>query len=56
MFDAYVWVGGGGDLHAELAGRGATIIQTPTHQPHRLREFRIQGPDGHVLAFGKRIS
>lgn len=54
MFDAYFWPDDVDALHAELAGRGATIIQPPTDQPYGLREFRVQDPDGHILAFGKR--
>jgi uncharacterized glyoxalase superfamily protein PhnB len=55
MFDAYFWPDDDVDaLHAELEGRGATIIQPPTDQPYGLREFRVQDPDGHILAFGNR--
>jgi catechol 2,3-dioxygenase-like lactoylglutathione lyase family enzyme len=54
MFDAYFWPDDVDALHAELEGRGATIIQPPTDQPYGLREFRVQDPDGHILAFGNR--
>jgi catechol 2,3-dioxygenase-like lactoylglutathione lyase family enzyme len=56
MFDAYFWPDDVDAFHAELKDRGATIIQAPTNQPYGLRDFRIQDPDGYVLAFGKRIS
>jgi catechol 2,3-dioxygenase-like lactoylglutathione lyase family enzyme len=56
MFDAYFWPDDVDALHAELKDRGATIIQAPTDQPYGLREFRVQDPDGHILAFGRRIA
>jgi predicted enzyme related to lactoylglutathione lyase len=56
MFDAYFWPNDVDAFHAELKDRGATIIQAPTDQPYGLRDFRVQDPDGYVLAFGKRIS
>ncbi|MGH2894722.1 MAG: hypothetical protein ACRDPM_15880 [Solirubrobacteraceae bacterium] len=43
-------------FHAELLGRGATVIPGPINQPYGLREFRVQDPDGHILAFGPRLS
>jgi uncharacterized glyoxalase superfamily protein PhnB len=56
MFDVYFWPDDVDALHAELYNRGATIIQRPSDQPYGLREFRVEDPDGHVLAFGKRIN
>jgi uncharacterized glyoxalase superfamily protein PhnB len=56
MFDAYFWPHDVDALHAELKDRGATIIQAPTNQPYGLREFRVQDLDGHILAFGKRLT
>ena len=55
-FDAYFWPEDVDALHAEFEDRGATIIQAPRDQPYGLREFRVQHPDGHILAFGKRIT
>ena len=55
MFDIYFWPDDVDALHAELDNRGATIIQRPSDQPYGLREFRVEDPDGHILAFGKRI-
>jgi len=56
MFDVYFWPDDVDALYAELENRGATIIQLPSDQPYGLREFRAEDPDGHVLAFGKRIT
>ena len=56
MFDAYFWPDDVDKLHTELKDRGADIIHPPVEQPYGLREFRVQDPDGHILAFGKRIS
>jgi catechol 2,3-dioxygenase-like lactoylglutathione lyase family enzyme len=53
MFDAYFWPDDVDALHAELTDRGATIIHGPIDQAYGLREFRVQDPDGHILAFGK---
>jgi uncharacterized glyoxalase superfamily protein PhnB len=54
MFDAYFWPVDVDALYGELEGRGATIIQPLTDQPYGLREFRVQDPDGYILAFGKQ--
>jgi hypothetical protein len=51
MFDAYFWPDDVDAMHLELTARGAKIIQPPTDQPYGLREFRVQDPDGHILAF-----
>jgi catechol 2,3-dioxygenase-like lactoylglutathione lyase family enzyme len=52
-WDAFFWVDAVDALHAELAGRGATIVYGPLDQPaYGMREFAIRDPDGHVLGFG----
>ena len=56
MFDAYFWPDDVDALHAEFKERGARIVHAPTDQPYGLREFRVQDPDGYILAFGKRIT
>jgi|SRR5690349_21168600 len=56
MFDVYFWPDDVDGLHAEFKDRGANIIQEPTNQPYGLREFRVQDPDGHILAFGTRTA
>jgi catechol 2,3-dioxygenase-like lactoylglutathione lyase family enzyme len=55
MFDAYFWVDDVDAHYSELSARGATVIHGPVDQRYGLREFRVSDPDGHILAFGKRI-
>ena len=52
MFDAYFCPTDLGALHAEFTARGATIIQPLAGEPSGVREFRVQDPDGYVIAFG----
>ena len=40
----------------ENVQRAADYYRAPTDQVHGLREFRVQAPDGYILAFGKRMS
>ncbi len=56
MFDVLFWPDDVDAMHTELQQRGATVIQPPTDQPYDLREFRVKDPDGHILAFGRRIT
>jgi hypothetical protein len=56
MFDAYFWVDDVDVLHTELSGRGGLDPPAPSDQLYGQREFRVQDPDGHILAFGKRIT
>jgi uncharacterized glyoxalase superfamily protein PhnB len=42
-------------LHAELAGRGATIKRAPQDEPYGMREFEVTDADGHCLVFGEPV-
>jgi uncharacterized glyoxalase superfamily protein PhnB len=53
LFDAYFYVDDVDELHAELAERGADVVQEPVEQNYGLRELRVRDPDGYVLAFGQ---
>ena len=53
-WDAFFWVDGVDALHAELSGRGATVVYGPVLQDYGVREFAVRDPDGHVLGFGQR--
>ena len=53
MFDVYFWVEDVDAFHAEVAERGAEIMQAPLDQGYGLRDFRVRDPHGYVLAFGK---
>jgi uncharacterized glyoxalase superfamily protein PhnB len=50
---AYVWVDDADALYEELQGRGAPIDFTIYDTPWGTREFGIQDPDGHDIAFGQ---
>lgn len=39
-------------LHAELASRGALIVQPPGDRPYGMRDFDLDDPDGNRLTFG----
>lgn len=39
-------------LYAEVRERGATIDYTIYDAPYGFREFGVQDPDGHDIAFG----
>jgi hypothetical protein len=56
MFDVYFWVDDVDAIHAELVDRGADLLHGPVDQGYGLREFRVQDPDGYILAFGKGLS
>lgn len=55
-WDAFFWVDDVVALHAELAGRGADILQPPTVQPYGMKEFAVRDPAGHVLGFGQETA
>jgi hypothetical protein len=42
--------------YAEVQERGAGIDYTIYNAPHGFREFGVQDPDGHDIAFGQRIT
>jgi len=51
----YIGVIGVDALHAEVKARGATIVMGLTDHPWGLRDFVVEIPGGHRLAFGERI-
>ena len=42
-------------IYAELQARGAKIDYTIYDAPHGFREFGVQDPDGHDIAFGQPL-
>jgi catechol 2,3-dioxygenase-like lactoylglutathione lyase family enzyme len=52
--DAYLSVVGIDDLHGELAGRGAPIVEPLERRPWGTRDFYVRDPDGYVLCFAER--
>ena len=51
--DVYVYVDALDAVHAELVQRGAHVVSPPAMAPHGIREFVVEDPDGHRLAFGE---
>ena len=51
--DAFLVVSGVGELHAELAGRGAPITKPLEQRPWGARDFYVEDPDGYVLCFSE---
>ena len=56
MWDVYIRVDDVDAVYAEVQERGAGIDYTIYDAPHGFREFGVQDPDGHDIAFGRRIS
>jgi catechol 2,3-dioxygenase-like lactoylglutathione lyase family enzyme len=55
MWDAYIRVDEVDAIYAEVQQRGAGIDYTIYNAPHGFREFGVQDPDGHDIAFGQRL-
>jgi len=55
MWDAYIRVDDADAIYAEVQARGASIDYTIYDAPHGFREFGVQDPDGHDIAFGQQL-
>jgi predicted enzyme related to lactoylglutathione lyase len=55
MWDVYIRVDDVDALYAEVQERGAAIDYTIYNAPHGFREFGVQDPDGHDIAFGQPL-
>ena len=53
--DAYIRVDDADAMYEEVQRRGAAIDYTIYDAPHGFREFGVQDPDGHDIAFGQRL-
>jgi catechol 2,3-dioxygenase-like lactoylglutathione lyase family enzyme len=49
----YVYVTDVDALYAELMGHGVAIAEPPETRPYNCREFVVDDPDGHMIAFGQ---
>jgi predicted enzyme related to lactoylglutathione lyase len=56
MWNVYIRVDDVDRLYAEIQERGAPIDYTIYDAPHGFREFGVQDPDGHDIAFGQPIA
>jgi predicted enzyme related to lactoylglutathione lyase len=55
MWNAYIRVDDVDAIYAEVQERGAGIDYTLYDAPSGFREFGVQDPDGHDIAFGQRL-
>jgi predicted enzyme related to lactoylglutathione lyase len=56
IWNVYVRVDDVDALYAEIQERGAPIDYSLYDAPHGFREFGVQDPDGHDIAFGQPLS
>ena len=54
-WNAYIRVDDADAIYAEVQERGAGIDYTIYDAPHGFREFGVQDPDGHDIAFGQPL-
>lgn len=54
-WDAYIWVPDVRVLHAEFAGKGATIARGLCDQHYGCRDFEVLDCNGYRLCFGQPI-
>jgi predicted enzyme related to lactoylglutathione lyase len=54
-WNAYIRVDDADAIYAEVQQRGAAIDYTIYDAPHGFREFGVQDPDGHDIAFGQPL-
>ena len=55
-WNAYIRVDDVEAIYAEVQERGAGIDYAIYDAPHGFREFGVQDPDGHDIAFGQPLS
>jgi predicted enzyme related to lactoylglutathione lyase len=55
VWNAYIRVDDANAIYAEVQDRGAGIDYTIYDAPHGFREFGVQDPDGHDIAFGQPL-
>ncbi len=53
--NAYIRVDDADGIYEEVQRRGAKIDWTIYDAPHGFREFGVQDPDGHDIAFGQPL-
>jgi predicted enzyme related to lactoylglutathione lyase len=55
MWNVYIRTDDADAIYAEVQKRGAGIDYTIYDAPHGFREFGVQDPDGHDIAFGQPL-
>jgi len=56
VWNAYIRVDDVDAIYAEVQERGAEIDYTIYDTPYGFREFGVQDPDGHDIAFGRPLN
>jgi predicted enzyme related to lactoylglutathione lyase len=55
IWNVYIRVDDADAIYAEVQERGAPIDYSIYDAPHGFREFGVQDPDGHDIAFGQPL-
>jgi predicted enzyme related to lactoylglutathione lyase len=55
-WNVYIRVDDADAIYAEVQQRGAAIDYSIYNAPHGFREFGVQDPDGHDIAFGQPLT
>jgi catechol 2,3-dioxygenase-like lactoylglutathione lyase family enzyme len=50
---AYIYVADVDALYDELKALGVELPEPPANQPYNCRDFVVEDPDGHLIAFGQ---
>ena len=53
--DIYVRVPDADAVHADLVARGAVLVRPLQDEPYGMRDFTVEGPEGHRIAFGSDL-
>jgi predicted enzyme related to lactoylglutathione lyase len=56
IWNVYIRVDDADAMYAEVQERGVEIDYTIYDAPHGFREFGVQDPDGHDIAFGQPLN
>ena len=55
-WDVFFWIDDAKGLHAELEGRGATVVYGPlVQEEYQMLEFAVRDLNGYVLGFGQAL-
>jgi predicted enzyme related to lactoylglutathione lyase len=52
---AYVYVADADALYGEFNAHGAGLTEPPIDKPYNCRDFTVDDPDGHLIAFGHTL-
>jgi predicted enzyme related to lactoylglutathione lyase len=52
---AYLYVADADALYTEFNAHGAGLSEPPEDKPYNCRDFTVDDPDGHLIAFGHTL-